>query len=474
MLLIENALIDTEDESVLMTEELTDSVHDSETDELNPGDPVLPDETVLPVTEEAVTDTPDLPPRSALLGESPLSNEQIFDRTLKLCYERDCKKHNITRVLCLFPGFVQNILAAIQNVYRGEGFDRRSTPPLIGVRQALDVNQITPENISSFDMTSIEKGSPLLKNIIAQMQELFEAQKNTHPDTSAAITDHISGLGAKLCLAPNYLYTLVNDYLSYARRYRYIISKLQQPNTPSEMVNTFLKEIDDIEVKIGGDASLLRTHMALIETEYQRYKSVLIEITKLNVGLLYQQAERIKDDRLSYGDRVNAGFMGLYRAAEKFDWGKGLRFSTYAVFWIKQSVQREIKSSGQLVKAPHNKGEENGENPAFIVPIDVGVNTDTPCVVASNNGSEEIYQDVFAGEIAELVAQSLDQIPRKCATVICLYYGINCKHPYSIGEIARILNITRETVKNRMAAGTRMLRINLQTSLTGTLDILPL
>lgn len=63
-------------------------------------------------------------------------------------------------------------------------------------------------------------------------------------------------------------------------------------------------------------------------------------------------ARRYQGHGLDLGDIVQEAMLGLIRAAEKFDWRRGYKFSTYAVLWIKQSIQRGLDNSGRAVRIP--------------------------------------------------------------------------------------------------------------------------
>jgi RNA polymerase primary sigma factor len=71
-----------------------------------------------------------------------------------------------------------------------------------------------------------------------------------------------------------------------------------------------------------------------------------------NVRLVIKFARRYQGHGLDLGDLVQEAMLGLIRATEKFDWRRGYKFSTYAVLWIKQSIQRGLDNSGRPVRIP--------------------------------------------------------------------------------------------------------------------------
>jgi RNA polymerase primary sigma factor len=71
-----------------------------------------------------------------------------------------------------------------------------------------------------------------------------------------------------------------------------------------------------------------------------------------NLRLVIKFARRYQGFGLPLGDLVQEAMPGLIRAAEKFDWRRGYKFSTYAVLWIKQSIQRGLDNTGRSVRIP--------------------------------------------------------------------------------------------------------------------------
>jgi RNA polymerase sigma factor (sigma-70 family) len=101
-------------------------------------------------------------------------------------------------------------------------------------------------------------------------------------------------------------------------------------------------------------AAQIQTDMSVAELKKQIRRSLRAKaaLTESNVRLVISIAKRYQRRGLSFQDLAQEGILGLTRACEKFDPERGFRFSTYATWWIKQSIMRAIADQGRTIRLP--------------------------------------------------------------------------------------------------------------------------
>ena len=92
--------------------------------------------------------------------------------------------------------------------------------------------------------------------------------------------------------------------------------------------------------------------MADLKKQIRRSLRAKVALTESNIRLVVSIAKRYQRRGLSFQDLAQEGILGLTRACEKFDPERGFRFSTYASWWIKQSIMRAIADQGRTIRLP--------------------------------------------------------------------------------------------------------------------------
>jgi RNA polymerase primary sigma factor len=216
-------------------------------------------------------------------------------------------------------------------------------------------------------------------------------------------------------------------------------------------------------------------------------EEALDKLVRSNLRFVVSVAKKYQNQGVSLSDLINEGNLGLIRAAHKFDETKGIKFISYAVWWIRQAILQALAEQSRIVRVPLNRAgalhkitrrssalqQELGREPTAAevaegMDIEVSevektlsisqnhVSLDAPLVPGEENRLLDYLPDTqnpgpdaetFEHALTQSVEEVLKQLKEREAKILRLYFGLDTPEPMTLEEIGAKLGITRERVR---------------------------
>ena len=256
---------------------------------------------------------------------------------------------------------------------------------------------------------------------------------------------------------------------------------MEAQEVSTDSLQLFLKDVGKVDLLTAAQEVELAKR---IERGDHRAKQEMVEA---NLRLVVSIAKRYRNQGLPFLDLIQEGTIGLVRAAEKFDYRKGFKFSTYATWWIRQAVARALADKARTIRMPVHVVEklnkivrserklraELGREPnAVEIAKDLELTPDevdqirrtaqSPVSLEKPVGDEEesefghfitdesVPLPEEAAEVTlrkETLEKILSQLSPRERRVLELRYGLNGEHPRTLDEVGRAFNVTRERIR---------------------------
>jgi RNA polymerase primary sigma factor len=250
-----------------------------------------------------------------------------------------------------------------------------------------------------------------------------------------------------------------------------------------------------LEEKAGVSARHLAVRLAEIDTRMTDVRVAKRQLTEANLRLVVSVAKRYLWSGLPLLDLVQEGNLGLLKAVDRFQYRRGFKFSTYATWWIRQSIQRGIADRGRTIRMPVHVVETLNRVTAAKHQIEAAGAEATPEAIArrarvpaekvkqllgmagepvsldapihGDTALGEFIEDrtvrppidpLIAEEIERHVARAVDMLEPRERAIVRLRFGLGGGDPLTLEEIGTRLSLTRERVRQIEANALRKLQ----------------
>jgi RNA polymerase primary sigma factor len=238
--------------------------------------------------------------------------------------------------------------------------------------------------------------------------------------------------------------------------------------------------------KLGLDEAALKDIVSRIDKEEVRVKVAKDELCKANLRLVVSIAKKYVNRGLTLLDLIQEGNIGLMKAADRYESGKGTKFSTYSTWWIRQRITRAILDQARTIRLPVHLIEEStrisriytkfmrekGREPApeevakimglsvvrvneILRAIQEPVSLETPILAEEKELKDVIideksvspFKTLENNEASSRIEEVLSSLTEREEKIIRMRFGIGVGSEHTLEEVGKYFNLTRERIR---------------------------
>ena len=378
--------------------------------------------------------------------------EQIFGSQMNCLLERAKKQKNVVE------------LQEIRDVFQNSPLTQAQLERIIAYLEEQKIDVLTMPDINADD----------IEDDVGEIDSLNDMDVFQKPD-------RIGNVQVTAEIEKGYEKTAEESENSFTER-----------GNAEDPVRMYLKEIGRIPLLSSEEEIELAKRMEEGDEEAKK------KLSEANLRLTVSIAKRYSGRGMQFLDLIQEGNLGLIKAVEKFDYRKGYKFSTYATWWIRQSITRAIADQARTIRIPVHMVEtmnrvnrtsrrllqEYGREPtpeeiaeAMNLPVErvleISKISQEPVTLETPIGEEEdshlgdFIQDehipVPADEAAhtllrEQLEKVMDTLSEREQKVLALRFGLEDGKPHTLEEVGREFQVTRERIRQIEAKALRKLR----------------
>jgi len=267
-----------------------------------------------------------------------------------------------------------------------------------------------------------------------------------------------------------------------------------------------MRELREMIRTVGESPRSLRRRLGRIDRRNRAYEAAKHELCARNLRLVVSIAKKYRNRGLNFLDLIQEGNTGLMRAVEKFECSRGVKFCTYATWWVRQAILRAIEEQSRTVRVPSRAAEKadvvyhaaerffqkHDRHPTLeetskaagltleetqtalqarrqTLSLDQSVgrrDENTHAEFIADHREDDPLGEVDQGLLKLRLGEALASLSWREREILKLRYGLGDGHTYTLKEIAEVFRISRERVRQ---IETRALRRILESEGAGVL-----
>ena len=237
-----------------------------------------------------------------------------------------------------------------------------------------------------------------------------------------------------------------------------------------KMLSKAIEQGRDAQVTLDGDEKLTAAERRSLRAAVREAEAARDRFIRANLRLVVSIARRYPlPPAMELLDLIQEGNLGLEHAVEKFDWRRGFKFSTYATFWIRQSIGRALDQKASLIRLPsdrsaslraalrHSGGDSDGldDENAWLQRIstptsldkNIGDDGDSTLVDLIGDDAPSPEDHALENDRKEMIRGLLDRLDPRAQLAVARRFGLIDGESHSYREVGEELGVTAEAAR---------------------------